>query len=173
MTHIKLVLWDFRFSWQQVWRRQFCGIILKWILKCVRFLVLSSPCWWRQHIPLNVGRHSVKNTAVHPRRFWASDLKDIGCKVIGWNNLAQVTAHRWTSVNTKINLRSPQMVGNFLTSWVIISFLRRTTLHGNCNHVFACSHFQACYFYFTFCIYREILKWPTWVFLVLIKTCWW
>jgi len=33
-------------------------------------------------------------------------------------------------VHTVMNLRVPQKVGNFVLSWVILSFSRRTLLHG-------------------------------------------
>jgi hypothetical protein len=54
------IVWDFKFSRQRVWSSESSGM-------CCRV------------VNWNVGRHSVKNTAVHPRRFWASEFLCILC----------------------------------------------------------------------------------------------
>jgi len=47
-----------------------------------------------------------------------------------WIDLAQDRDRRRTFVNAVVNLQIPSNVGNFLTGWEIVSFLRRTLLHG-------------------------------------------
>jgi hypothetical protein len=48
---------------------------------------------------------------------------------VDWMHLAQDREERWVVVHTVMNLQVPQKVGNSLTSWVTISFSRRTLLH--------------------------------------------
>jgi len=45
-------------------------------------------------------------------------------------DLAQARDKWRTLVNIVMNLRVPKNAGNFLTSWELISFSRRTLLHG-------------------------------------------
>jgi len=46
-----------------------------------------------------------------------------------WIDLAK-DGDRWRAVmNAVMNLQVPRNVGNFLTSWGTVSFLRRTLLH--------------------------------------------
>jgi hypothetical protein len=58
------------------------------------------------------------------------DITEIGWEGVDWMHLAQERNSWWAVVNTVINLRVPQNAGNFLTSPVTVSFLRRTLLHG-------------------------------------------
>jgi hypothetical protein len=58
------------------------------------------------------------------------DLSEIGWRCVDWMHLAQEWDQWRTVVNTVMNLRVPQRAGNFLTSWVTISFSRRTLIHG-------------------------------------------
>jgi hypothetical protein len=66
--------------------------------------------------------------------------QDTVCKGLKWNHLALV--------NTVMNLRVPNVAGNFLASWATISFSRRSPLHGVVLMYpqtvlnFCCSHFQ-------------------------------
>jgi hypothetical protein len=47
-----------------------------------------------------------------------------------WTELAQ-DRYRWQAlVNVVMNLQVPYNVGNFLTNWKLVSFSRRTQLHG-------------------------------------------
>jgi hypothetical protein len=52
-------------------------------------------------------------------------LKDIGWKVLDPINLPQDRNQWWAVVNTKMNLRT-----NLLSGCALISFSRRTVLHG-------------------------------------------
>jgi hypothetical protein len=57
------------------------------------------------------------------------DLQEVGCGDMDWIGLAQDRDRWWTLVNVVMNLRAPQNAGNFLTSWELVSFSRRTLLH--------------------------------------------
>jgi len=59
------------------------------------------------------------------------DRNDVGCVGgVDWFYLAQ-NIDRWRSlVNTVMNLLLPYNAENFLTSGEIVSFSRRTVLHG-------------------------------------------
>jgi hypothetical protein len=56
-------------------------------------------------------------------------LSEIVWEGVDWMNVSQGRDQWWAVVNTVINFRVPQKAGNLLTSWVIISFSRRTLLH--------------------------------------------
>jgi len=56
--------------------------------------------------------------------------KGTGCEDIDWIHLAQYGAHSQALVNTELNLRVLQKVGNFLTSWNTVSFSRKALFHG-------------------------------------------
>jgi hypothetical protein len=58
------------------------------------------------------------------------DLEEVGCGSMDWIGLAQDRDRWWTLVNVVTNLRVPQNAGNFLTSCKLVSFSRRTVLHG-------------------------------------------
>jgi hypothetical protein len=57
------------------------------------------------------------------------DLRKIRWEGVDWIHLAQ-DRDRWRAVvNTVMNLRVPWKAGNFLTSWMAVSFWRRTLPH--------------------------------------------
>jgi hypothetical protein len=57
------------------------------------------------------------------------DLREIGWEDVDWMHLA-LDRNQWRAlVNTVMNFRIPQKVGNFLTSQVTVSFSIRTLPH--------------------------------------------
>jgi hypothetical protein len=58
------------------------------------------------------------------------NLREIGCRGVDWFHLAQDRDQWWALVNTVMDFQVPFKVGNFLGSQAIISFSRRTMLHG-------------------------------------------
>jgi hypothetical protein len=71
-----------------------------------------------------------------PRRKWVDNIK-IDLRMIGWGGMHWIDlSHdrdQWTAlVNTVINLRVLQNVGNFLSSCVTCGFSRRAELHEVC-----------------------------------------
>jgi len=56
------------------------------------------------------------------------DLQEVGW--VEWIVLAQDTGRWWALVNTVINLWVALNVGNFLTSRELVTFPRKTLLHG-------------------------------------------
>jgi len=58
------------------------------------------------------------------------DLTGKGWEGVEWIRLAQGRDQWRAVVKTVRNLRVPEKAGNFLTSWVTISFWRWSLLHG-------------------------------------------
>jgi hypothetical protein len=58
------------------------------------------------------------------------DLREIGWEDVDWTHLAQDRDQWRTVVNTVMGLGVPLKAGNFLFSWVIISFSKTSLLHG-------------------------------------------
>jgi len=81
-----------------------------------------------------MGRPEGKRPLGRPRHRWEDnikmDLQDLGCGDIDWIKLAQDRDMWWALVNAVMNLQVPQNTGNFLTSYKVVSFSRRTLLHG-------------------------------------------
>ena len=81
-----------------------------------------------------VGKPEGKRPLGKPRRRWKDnirmDLQEVGLGYEDWIGLAQ-DRDRWrTLVSAVRNLRVPQNAGNFLTSYKLASFSRRTLLLG-------------------------------------------
>jgi hypothetical protein len=75
--------WDFKFSRRRVWSSESSGMychVFNWMSTDVSEVRAASIIRAMTRRPddggstyiWNAGRHSIKNTAVHPRRFWAS-----------------------------------------------------------------------------------------------------
>jgi hypothetical protein len=58
------------------------------------------------------------------------DLQEGGCEGMDWIELAQDRDQWQALVNAERNLWIPQNAGNFLTGQKLVSFSRRTLLHG-------------------------------------------
>jgi hypothetical protein len=58
------------------------------------------------------------------------DLRKVGWGVMDWIYLAQDRGGWWALVKAVMNLQVPHNVGYFLTSSELVSFSRRTLLHG-------------------------------------------
>jgi len=58
------------------------------------------------------------------------DLKEVECRGMDWFDLTLDMDRLRTLVNGVINIRVPQNAWNFLTSWELVMFSRRTLLHG-------------------------------------------
>jgi len=66
-------------------------------------------CWWENNIRMN--------------------LREIGWEGVDWIHVAQYGYQWWDFVNMVLNIWVPYKVENLLTSWVTVSFLRRTLVH--------------------------------------------
>jgi hypothetical protein len=62
------VLWDFKFSRLRVWSSESSGMYCR----VLNLMSGDRPDDRGSTYTWNVGRHSIKNTAVHPRRLWTS-----------------------------------------------------------------------------------------------------
>jgi hypothetical protein len=81
-----------------------------------------------------VGKHEGKRPLGRPRRRWEDnirmDLQEVGCGGMEWIGLVQ-ERDRWREImNAVMNLQVQQNAGNFMTSYKLVSFSRRTVLHG-------------------------------------------
>jgi hypothetical protein len=72
------------------------------------------------------GKPERKRPLRGPRRRWEDnirmDLRETGWESVNWIQLAQDRDQWRAAVNTVMNLRFPYQAGNFLTSWVTVSF---------------------------------------------------
>jgi len=81
-----------------------------------------------------VGKPEGRRPLGRPRRSWdyniKMDLKEVGCGVLDWIELAQNRDRLQALVYAVMNLRVPQNAGSFLTSCKPVSFSRSTLLRG-------------------------------------------
>jgi hypothetical protein len=82
--------------------------------------------------PYLVGNPEGKRPLGRPSHRWEDNImmdhQDVGCGDVDRIEPAQ-DRDRWQAlVNAVMNLRVPQNVGNFLTSWKLVSCSRRTVL---------------------------------------------
>jgi len=81
-----------------------------------------------------VGKPDGKRPLGRPRCRWEDNIKVgyhlVGCGGMDWMELAQDRDSWRAVVNAVVNLSVPKNVRNFLTSWKLVSFSRRTLLHG-------------------------------------------
>jgi len=81
-----------------------------------------------------MGKPEGKRPLGRPRCRWKDNIKVgyqlVGCGGMDWMELAVDRDSWWAVVNAIVNLRVPKNVRNFLTSWKLVSFSRRTLLHG-------------------------------------------
>jgi hypothetical protein len=80
-----------------------------------------------------VGKPEGKIPLGRPKRRWQDNIKidfqEVGCRGMGWIDMAQ-ERDRWRAlVNVVMNLRVLQNAGNFLTSGEPVIFSRRALLH--------------------------------------------
>jgi hypothetical protein len=81
-----------------------------------------------------LGKSEGKRPLGRPRHRWEDnikmDLQEVGCESMDWIDQAEDRDKWWALVDTVMNLRVPQNVGHFLTILELVSFSRRTLLHG-------------------------------------------
>jgi hypothetical protein len=114
---------DFKFSRRRVWSSESSGMYcsaLNWMSTDVSEVRAAS---YHQGSE-TPGLHSIKNTAVHPRRFWASFPMNVTC-----------SAHR-----ILLDLKKPLILGKYNSyetpRCVSFSFLRPNTLSSaHCSHI--------------------------------------
>jgi hypothetical protein len=110
-------------------------IFLHLILFCDEFILWTSfetVHWYSLHCHSHVWVS--KRPLGRPGCRWEDniklDLKEIGIDGVNWIQLARDRDQRRAFLKTVMNLWVPYKAGNFLTSWVTISFWRRTLLRG-------------------------------------------
>jgi hypothetical protein len=81
-----------------------------------------------------VGKPEGKRPFGRPRHRWEDnikmDLQEVGCGGMDWIELARDRYRWWALVDAVMNLWVPLNAGNFLTSCKLVSYSRRTLLHG-------------------------------------------
>jgi len=81
-----------------------------------------------------VGKPEGKRPMGRARHRWEDnikiDLQEVGCGGMDWIELAQERDRCRALVNAVMKLWVPQNAGSFLTSCRLVSFSRRTLLHG-------------------------------------------
>jgi hypothetical protein len=81
-----------------------------------------------------VGKSEGKRSLGRPIRRWEDNIKmdhrETGWGGMVWIDLAQDMDQRWALVNTVMELRVPQNVVKFMSSYVTGSFSKRAQLHG-------------------------------------------
>jgi hypothetical protein len=60
----------------------------------------------------NVGRHSINNTAVHPRRFWASSIKTVAMPPISKTLKPNITATRVVQGSCSVRHKVRAFIGS-------------------------------------------------------------
>jgi len=67
-----------------------------------------------------VGKPEGKRSLGRPRRRWENnikiDLQEVGCRGMDWIDLVQDANRCRALVNAAMNLKAPQIAGNFLTN---------------------------------------------------------